>query len=69
MGRWGKREFVQVLRLLETFSQQEVAAAAKDATARVSALLNEILLSNRATKYSSSLSHLKTSYQSPTVCG
>ena len=31
MGRRGKREFVQVLRLLETFSQQEVAAAAKDA--------------------------------------
>ena len=27
----GKREYVQVLRLLETFSQQEVAAAAKDA--------------------------------------
>ena len=24
MGRRGKREFVQVLRLLETFSQQEV---------------------------------------------
>ena len=31
MGRRGKREDVQVLRLLETFSQQEVAAAAKDA--------------------------------------
>ena len=31
MERRGKREFVQVLRLLETFSQQEVAAAAKDA--------------------------------------
>ena len=31
MGRRGKREYVQVLRLLETFSQQEVAAAAKDA--------------------------------------
>ena len=28
MGRRGKREFVQVLRLLETFSQQEVHAAA-----------------------------------------
>ena len=26
MGRRGKREYVQVLRLLETFSQQEVAA-------------------------------------------
>ena len=26
MGRRGKREFVQVLRLLETFSQQEVQA-------------------------------------------
>ena len=31
MGRRGKREFVQVLRLLETFSQQEVAVATKDA--------------------------------------
>ena len=31
MGRRGKREDVQVLRMLETFSQQEVAAAAKDA--------------------------------------
>ena len=31
MGRRGKREFVQVLRLLETFSQQEVQAAVKDA--------------------------------------
>ena len=31
MGRRGKREYVQVLRLLETFSQQEVAAATKDA--------------------------------------
>jgi len=31
MGRRGKREYVQVLRLLETFSQQEVHAAIKDA--------------------------------------
>ena len=31
MGRRGKREYVQVLRLLETFSQQEVAASVKDA--------------------------------------
>ena len=31
MGRRGKREFVQVLRLLGTFSQQEVHAAVKDA--------------------------------------
>ena len=31
MGRRGKREFVQVLRLLETFSQQEVRSALKDA--------------------------------------
>ena len=31
MGRRGKREFVQVLRLLETFSQQEVHSAVKDA--------------------------------------
>ena len=31
MGRRGKREYVQVLRLLETFSQQEVAGAVKDA--------------------------------------
>ena len=31
MGRRGKREYVQVLRLLETFSQQEVHAAVRDA--------------------------------------
>ncbi len=31
MGRRGKREYVQVLRLLETFSQQEVDAAVRDA--------------------------------------
>ena len=31
MGRRGKREFVQVLRLLETFSHQEVHHAVKDA--------------------------------------
>ena len=31
MGRRGKREFVQVLRLLETFSRQEVEAAVRDA--------------------------------------
>ena len=31
MGRRGKREFVQVLRLLETFSQEEVHHAIKDA--------------------------------------
>ena len=31
MGRRGKREYVQVLRLLETFSQEEVSAAVKDA--------------------------------------
>ena len=31
MGRRGKREYVQVLRLLETFSQQEVHAAVNDA--------------------------------------
>ena len=31
MRRRGKREYVQVLRLLETFSQQEVHAAVKDA--------------------------------------
>ena len=31
MGRRGKREFVQVLRLLETFTQQEVHTAVKDA--------------------------------------
>ena len=30
MGRRGKREYVQVLRLLETFSQQEVHSALKD---------------------------------------
>ena len=30
MGRRGKREFVQVLRLLETFPQREVHAAVKD---------------------------------------
>ena len=31
MGRRGKREYAQVLRLLETFDQQEVHAAVKDA--------------------------------------
>ena len=31
MGRRGKREYVQALRLLETFNQQEVHAAVKDA--------------------------------------
>ena len=31
MGRRGKREYVQVLRLLETFSEPEVAAAVRDA--------------------------------------
>ena len=31
MGRRGKREYVQVLRLLETFSMSEVHAAIKDA--------------------------------------
>jgi len=31
MGRRGKREYVQVLRLLETFSQEEVHSAVKDA--------------------------------------
>ena len=31
MGRKGKREYVQVLRLLETFSMSEVHAAIKDA--------------------------------------
>ena len=31
MGRRSKREYVQVLRLLETFSHQEVHAAVKDA--------------------------------------
>ena len=31
MGRRGKREFVQALRLLETFSMSEVHAAIKDA--------------------------------------
>ena len=31
MGHRGKREYVQVLRLLETFSQEEVHAAIRDA--------------------------------------
>ena len=31
MGRRGKREYVQVLRLLETFSQEEVHVAVRDA--------------------------------------
>ena len=37
MGRWGKRELVQVLRLLESFSRQEVHAAVKD-TLRLGAI-------------------------------
>ena len=31
MGKRGKREYVQVLRLMETFSQQEVHQGVKDA--------------------------------------
>ena len=31
MGRRGKREFVQVLRLLESFAPEEVRSAVKDA--------------------------------------
>ena len=31
MGRRGKREYVQALRLLETFSQEEMHAAVRDA--------------------------------------
>jgi hypothetical protein len=34
MGKQGKREFVQVLRLMEVFPLDEVAAAARDAIAR-----------------------------------
>ncbi len=34
MGKQGKREFVQVLRLMETFRVDEVAAAVRDAIAR-----------------------------------
>jgi hypothetical protein len=34
MGKPGKREFVQVLRLMEAFRIEEVAAAVRDAIAR-----------------------------------
>ena len=34
MGKQGKREFVQVLRLMEVFPLDDVAAAARDAIAR-----------------------------------
>ena len=34
MGKQGKREFVQVLRLMEVFRADEVAAAIRDAIAR-----------------------------------
>ena len=34
MGKQGKREFVQVLRLMEAFRLDEVAAAVRDAIAR-----------------------------------
>jgi hypothetical protein len=34
MGKQGKREFVQVLRLMEVFRADEVAAAVRDAMAR-----------------------------------
>ena len=34
MGRSGKREFVQVLRLIEVFKVDDVAAAVRDAIAR-----------------------------------
>jgi hypothetical protein len=34
MGKQGKREFIQVLRLMETFKIEEVAVAVGDAMAR-----------------------------------
>ena len=34
IGKQGKREFVQVLRLMEVFRADEVAAAVRDAIAR-----------------------------------
>jgi hypothetical protein len=34
MGRKGKREFVQVLRLMEVFKADDVAASVRDAIAR-----------------------------------
>ena len=34
MGRHGKREFVQVLRLMETFAIDDVASAVRDAIQR-----------------------------------
>ena len=34
MGKQGKREFVQILRLMEVFRANEVAAAVRDAIAR-----------------------------------
>ncbi len=34
MGKQGKREFVQVLRMMEVFRADEVAAAVRDAIAR-----------------------------------
>ena len=34
MGKLGKREFVQVLRLMEVFPLDEVASAVRDAIAR-----------------------------------
>jgi hypothetical protein len=34
MGKQGKREFVQVLRLMEAFSADEVAVAVREAVAR-----------------------------------
>ena len=34
MGKQGKREFVQVLRLMEAFRIEEVTLAVRDATAR-----------------------------------
>jgi hypothetical protein len=34
MGKQGKREFAQVLRLMEVFPLDDVAAAARDAIAR-----------------------------------
>ena len=43
MGRRGKREFVQVLRLLETFSLQEVHAAVKDAIRLANAIYQIVI--------------------------
>jgi hypothetical protein len=46
MGKQGKREFVQVLRLMEAFKIEEVTAAVRDAIARGAIGFDAVALSS-----------------------